>query len=1079
MTYKYRSTDLVSRLTRSVIYKPLAAVLAVFFIPTCAWFESTAGIPLGATAKSFQASAQTLPGCGNRGNLIIQVACVNGVDDTADLDQLESAAVEAYSTHHKLSVLDAQTAIYKYGREDLRSAVRSEMLGILLGIINTPPQERSAHQKRLYTWFETLVKQNEIAEYTIAYQQYRRFRADPCTFELDKDIASQYGLDYNGPAQCAYSEFVVGPPFVPAASYFTAYGITKSYGKPAEHYPNFARMVANTQMDVRIIYGVSAAVGAVGGAAAGIPVALAAKTIFIHSLGLKGAATSLTAAGAAAGTAAIVVLCVAMTVIAIMQLSENQKQVNELNDLQKSLSRAQNNPPDMLGMAQDKQGIGFFKLTQTLVSQTVPDVPSTEALPAHRPTDPVFDITPPGGNPTAADSFTYNDWNGLEWRAETVGGFFKQTCLGSSYGRECPQTDSLTGDIRYTDGSLFDGSSSCAYFAGLRGIPDNCKFTATRFGSNFVITRGIPVPGSTIDCPADPQTGVTPPGTDLRYCNSYVTSEFRYSYNHHSYSMRLSRAPVFAGDKNIHFTWQGPQQQAVVTAAGIPAPDISLRSSLPAGVTFSGGKGEAQFSFEGSSRGTPSTYDVTLQAQNAEGAITQGFTIEIAAQLSITSSPSISVDYGKPVSFLVTTTGKLPMKLSCTPELLFPGLSFHDNGNGTATISGSSTAETDFVHYGSITASNAQGSVTQPSSIHLKPAPRAVITTPAATFTAGTFNSVKVITTGATTPVVFHFRPGVFWLAFQDNGDGTGVLSGLPPANTSGSFTAYLYAQASGERCCPLLNPNFTINVLDQPVFLSPNLAQFSVGEASLFTISTNDSSGSIAEIGTLPQGLQFTDSGNGTATISGTPAVGTGGSQTLQLSVKGATGIGTQDLALQVNEAPRFKTPNYANFYVGQANSFAVTLSGYPTLSSAPVSQKDSDGFIEGMRFTVSGSGLPAGVTYSNLNPEGYNTGTLTLSGTPSSSDVRKYGLTISASNGVGAPATQNFTLRIAAVEGDVNGDGVVNCTDLNLIKASLNKVWFEVGFNLQADINNDGVVNVKDLALAAKHLPAGTVCP
>src|SRR5215469_6924517 len=209
---KHRSSDLpVSRLTRSVIYKPLAAVMAVFFVPTFAWFESMAGIPLGATAKSFQASAQTLSGCGSRGNLIIQVACANGVDDTADLDQLESAAVEAYSTRHKLSVLEAQSAIYKYGREDLRSAVRSEMLGILLGIINTPPQERSAHQKRLYTWFETLVKQNEIAEYSQAYQEYRRFRNDPCKFALDPDIASQYGLDYNGAAQCAHSEYVVGP----------------------------------------------------------------------------------------------------------------------------------------------------------------------------------------------------------------------------------------------------------------------------------------------------------------------------------------------------------------------------------------------------------------------------------------------------------------------------------------------------------------------------------------------------------------------------------------------------------------------------------------------------------------------------------------------------------------------------------------------------------------------------------------------------------------------------------------------------------------------------------------------------
>jgi hypothetical protein len=335
-----------------------------------------------------------------------------------------------------------------------------------------------------------------------------------------------------------------------------------------------------------------------------------------------------------------------------------------------------------------------------------------------------------------------------------------------------------------------------------------------------------------------------------------------------------------------------------------------------------------------------------------------------------------------------------------------------------------------------------------------------------------------VTTTGATTPVVFHFRPeGLSWLNFRDRGDGTGVLSGTPPAGTTGSFPVFLYPEGSGERCCIKLNPEFTINVLGQPVFLSPNVAQFSVGDFSSFAISTNQPSGSISEIGTLPQGLEFTDSGNGTATISGTPAVGAGGSQTLQLSVKGTAVIGTQELALQVNEAPRFTTPTTANFYGGQDNSFAVVVSGYPALSSDPMSQSESDGFIEGMQFTV--SGLPADLTYSNLNPEGYNTGTLTLSGTPSSSDVGQHVITISASNGVGAPATQTFKLRIAAVLGDVNGAGVVNCTDLNLIKASLNKYRGEIGYSAAADINNDGVIDIKDLALAARHVPEGTVCP
>ena len=190
MAKKHRPSGLlVSRLTRSVIYQPLAAAMAVLLMPTFSWLESTAGVPVSATAKSFQSSAQiTEPpppppplGCG-RGDRIIQEVCPNGVIVYApDLDQLENDAVDVYLKQHDLPSTDANL-IYSLGRTDLRSAIRGDMLGILIGIIGKPANARSDHEKRLYAWFETLVKQNEIAEYTLALQEYRRFKADPCTF---------------------------------------------------------------------------------------------------------------------------------------------------------------------------------------------------------------------------------------------------------------------------------------------------------------------------------------------------------------------------------------------------------------------------------------------------------------------------------------------------------------------------------------------------------------------------------------------------------------------------------------------------------------------------------------------------------------------------------------------------------------------------------------------------------------------------------------------------------------------------------------------------------------------------------
>jgi len=60
----------------------------------------------------------------------------------------------------------------------------------------------------------------------------------------------------------------------------------------------------------------------------------------------------------------------------------------------------------------------------------------------------------------------------------------------------------------------------------------------------------------------------------------------------------------------------------------------------------------------------------------------------------------------------------------------------------------------------------------------------------------------------------------------------------------------------------------------------------------------------------------------------------------------------------------------------------------------------------------------------------------------------------------------------------GDVNTDGVVNCVDLGIVKASFGKKTGQPGFDPRADVNGDGVVNVLDLSAVARQLLAGTVC-
>jgi hypothetical protein len=59
----------------------------------------------------------------------------------------------------------------------------------------------------------------------------------------------------------------------------------------------------------------------------------------------------------------------------------------------------------------------------------------------------------------------------------------------------------------------------------------------------------------------------------------------------------------------------------------------------------------------------------------------------------------------------------------------------------------------------------------------------------------------------------------------------------------------------------------------------------------------------------------------------------------------------------------------------------------------------------------------------------------------------------------------------------GDVNGNGVVDSSDIDSIKSTLGSKNGDTGYNFGADSNRDGRINAADLNLARKNLGAGTL--
>ena len=177
--------------------------------------------------------------------------------------------------------------------------------------------------------------------------------------------------------------------------------------------------------------------------------------------------------------------------------------------------------------------------------------------------------------------------------------------------------------------------------------------------------------------------------------------------------------------------------------------------------------------------------------------------------------------------------------------------------------------------------------------------------------------------------------------------------------------------------------------------FTSADATTFAAGVAGTFSITTEGGSGPITltATGALPAGVTFTDNGDGTATLAGTPDAGTGGTYPLTFT---GTAVGppvTQSFTLTVEQAPAITSPATTTFTVSVAGTFTVNTTGAPPPA-------------------ISATGaLPTGVTFLDNGD-----GTATLAGTPATGTAGTYPLAITAANGVNPAATQSFTLIVVS---------------------------------------------------------------
>jgi len=403
--------------------------------------------------------------------------------------------------------------------------------------------------------------------------------------------------------------------------------------------------------------------------------------------------------------------------------------------------------------------------------------------------------------------------------------------------------------------------------------------------------------------------------------------------------------------------------QVVITNTG----NGRVPLTVPANATVSGATLE---SYGGEQSGwLPPTASTTVQLQTAGP--------------RFTSAASAVVRQGSALSFTVTTAGSPTPTVSMSGTLP-AGVTFTPKTNGTATLTGTPASGTLGTYSLTFTATNVAGTATQAFTLTVGQTP---VFTSANTATARTGQAFTFTVHADGPPVPTLTRSGTLpgGLTFTATGNGNATLSGTPGANSYGTYTLTFTATSS----LGTTRQTFTLTVEKLPVIWTNDTTNFTVGTAGSFTIRSEAyPTAKLTMAGTLPTGVTFTpNNANGSGVLSGTPAVGTGGTYPLTFTATSTIGSSTQSFTLNVREAPKITSAASVSLTRGQPASFSVTTTGWPVP-------------------TVTKSGtMPPGTTWSSSNGTGRITGTPTTAGT--------WTLTVTAKNSMGT-VTQSLTIRV-----------------------------------------------------------------
>jgi Putative Ig domain/Immunoglobulin I-set domain len=462
--------------------------------------------------------------------------------------------------------------------------------------------------------------------------------------------------------------------------------------------------------------------------------------------------------------------------------------------------------------------------------------------------------------------------------------------------------------------------------------------------------------------------------------------------------LTVNEAPTITSAATATLTVGTAKTITITTGHSYPAATVlSLAGSLPVGMTFTDNQ-DGTASLAGTAMtGTGGTSSLTVRADNGIGPVaTQALSLVVLEAPAVMTTPSDQrTNAGSQVTFAATATGYPSPAIQWQVAADNTG-AFNDVAGATSTtLSFPASQVQNGTRYRAVF-SNGIGTAVESSAATLTVGNPPAITTAAGTVfrVDGTTQAFRVESTGAP-----HARltltgtvPG--WLQLVDNGDGTADLTGTPPAGAGGEYSVSIGADNG---FVPAGTQTFTVSVTEPPRITSPGGATFEVGVAQTIIVTTDGghpAEPTIGLIGTLPDGLTFTDNHDGTATLAGTAAGGTGGAHTVTVTARNAAASASQTLTVTVAEAAHLTSAADATFTHGIIGSFTVTSAG---------------GWPSAAGLSLTGA-LPDGLTFTDNGDGSARLGGLTVA------EPGTFPVTVTVTNGVGSGTSQTLQVHVSA---------------------------------------------------------------